>query len=334
MLQQTQVSRVLEKFGPFIERFPSVRDLAAASEQEVLAAWSGLGYYSRGRNLRRAAIVIVQRFGARVPSSLDELRTLPGVGRYTAGAIASLVFEQPAPIVDGNVRRVLVRVEGVGAEEHARPEPRARHPERAARADDWVWERSESLVRTAHRAGVVAPFNEGMMELGALVCTPRAPKCGECPLASHCVAKKHGVQELIPPPKKRARVSELRHDVALVHDVRRGVLVERRPDSGLWAGMWQALTRESDDAAAPEPIEIARWCRGESATLLESFDHKTTHRLVRFAVWRVEMKPRARPARGEFVRVDAAGELPMSNPQRRIFGRWVIEGSARAIVSP
>ncbi len=173
MLQQTQVGRVLEKYGPFLRRFPTVRALAAADEQEVLAAWSGLGYYRRARLLHCAARAIVERHRGRIPDDAAALRALPGVGRYTAGAIASIVFGRAEPIVDGNVRRVLLRIEG-----------------RAVRAkrdgnDGWCWDQAGRLVKSAASPAV---FNEALMELGATVCVPRGPKCVACPIAAWCAS--------------------------------------------------------------------------------------------------------------------------------------------------
>ncbi|MFG0315432.1 MAG: A/G-specific adenine glycosylase, partial [Phycisphaerales bacterium] len=162
MLQQTQVSRVIEKFGPFLERFPTVEALAAAPEDDVLAAWSGLGYYRRARLLHACAKAIVEHHDGVVPDSLDDLLELPGIGRYTAGAIASMVFGQRAPIVDGNVARVLLRV-------HNKPVPQTEKT-----TIDWAWQRAEELVGACDDPAV---FNEAMMELGATVCVPKGPRC-------------------------------------------------------------------------------------------------------------------------------------------------------------
>jgi len=177
MLQQTQVARVIEKFTEFVGRFPTVEALARADEGGVLAVWSGLGYYRRARHLHRAAREIVARFEGRVPTTVEELMTLPGVGRYTAGAVASMVFGRAEPLVDGNVARVLVRIEGRECS--------------AAEGVAWAWERAGELVRIAEapkgqsaKRSLLGPgvFNEGLMELGAVVCVPRGPRCGVCPV--------------------------------------------------------------------------------------------------------------------------------------------------------
>ncbi len=313
MLQQTQVSRVLEKFAPFLDRFPSLADLARAPESRVLAAWSGLGYYRRARLLHGAARAIARDHHARVPETLDELLALPGVGRYTAGAIASIVFHKPAPIVDGNVARVLLRIDA--------------RRQSASQAQPWLWQRAEGLVSSAQSP---AAFNEGLMELGAVICTPRAPKCDRCPVRQHCAAFASGDPERIPLPKTPARQHAIYCDVLLCRDPRGRILVERRPSKSpgvaraLWAGMHQAPTLEH---ATPirSPRALASLLNLPShppLQRLEAFDHATTHRRVRFIVWRVpaEHAPALRAARpgASFRTREAIADLALSNPQRRI----------------
>ncbi|MEM9374068.1 MAG: A/G-specific adenine glycosylase, partial [Planctomycetota bacterium] len=190
MLQQTQVSRVLEKYTPFLERFPTAEALAAAAEADVLAEWSGLGYYRRARLLHAAAKAVVHDHAGSFPTDPARIRSLPGVGRYTAGAVASIVFGQREPILDGNVERVLLRL-------HAKPDP---PKDKATQA--WAWDRAQQLVDASDSPGVL---NEGLMELGAIVCTPGAPKCRACPLRRACEAHRRGTAEEIPEPKPRAR---------------------------------------------------------------------------------------------------------------------------------
>ena len=205
MLQQTQVARVVERYPAFMLRFPNARSLANALEQEVLEEWRGMGYYRRARNLHAAAQMIVRNFGGRVPSKASVLRQLPGVGRYTAGAIASIVFGKPEPIVDGNVMRVLARLY---AKEGANGDAAA-----------WTWETADRLVKLAQRSGTPGVFNEAMMELGATVCTPGRPKCETCPLQRFCAARARGLQDEFPIARKRAKPQAWVHH-ALV--VRRG----------------------------------------------------------------------------------------------------------------
>ncbi len=317
MLQQTQVSRVLEKWPEFLGRFPSLKALAGAPAEAVVAAWSGMGYYRRARNLHAAARAIVKRFAGRVPGDVAALRSLPGVGRYTAGAIASIVFGKAEPIVDGNVARVLLRVEGKEL--------------RQVEGVRWAWGRAERLVqgtrsdkssrsnkgvRSGNR-GLIGPaaLNEGLMELGAVVCTARSPRCAECPINRWCRARARGLCDRIPAPKERAERTDLFCAAVVVEDGRGRVLLERRGNVGLWAGMWQVPTLERSDRPARRH-EIARWLGLDHLKRVERFEHGTTHRRVVFEVWRT------RGGRGGEARVfrsrAALAGLAMSNPQRRI----------------
>lgn len=315
MLQQTQVSRVVEKFGPFLQRFPTVRDLASAPIDDVLAQWSGLGYYRRARSLHRCAQEIVERFGD-VPSSADDLQTLPGIGRYTAGAIASIVFDEPAPIVDGNVTRVLLRVEGRDLD------PKA--PATAA----FCWDRADELVRTAARsrsAGVsAAVFNEAMMELGALVCTPKSPACGACPMRSDCVACRDGTQDQIPRPKRGPAKQTLHMAALVVRDARGRVLAEQRPGSGLWAGIWQPPTLESDQ---PIRKSVAAKHFGLASRALTRHDGcstelvwETSHRTVRVSVFTADAVPSsASAAPRKWFTAAELKTVALGSLQRRLF---------------
>lgn len=314
MLQQTQVARVAEKFGPFVDRFPTVASLAAAPIDDVLALWSGLGYYRRARSLHRCAQEIVARFGS-VPSDPADLQTLPGIGRYTAGAIASIVFEKPTPIVDGNVTRVLLRLEG-----------RDLDPKSPATAA-FCWERADELVHSAarSRARGVSPgvFNEALMELGALVCTPRSPACGACPLAGVCRAKRDGTQHSIPRPKRAGAKQTLHMAALLVRDSRQRVLVEQRPDAGLWAGLWQPPTLESDQPIRKPAVaghfglasrELAR-DDGRNKKLV----WETSHRTVRVAVYLSDRAPGDGVERVWLTRAQLAGRALGSLQRRLLF---------------
>ena len=271
MLQQTQVARVLERFEPFMDRYPHPCDLAAADQQEVLALWQGLGYYRRARNLHQAAQVIVRDFDGEVPLDVPSLLTLPGVGRYTAGSIASIVGGERVPIVDGNVTRLLARLHC----DDRRPEDRAYIKQ--------TWQRAESFVSQCDRPAVL---NEGMMELGALVCTPKAPQCDACPLQSKCGAWEAGRVAEVPPPKQPTRRSVLHHHAVVI---RRGdlVLLERRGDSGLWAGLWQAPSIEGDRKLSTDVVrsKLAYEVEGISRVgmLTRTLTHRTVHIYVHVA---------------------------------------------------
>ena len=300
MLQQTQVDRVCEKYEPFLARFPTPRDLAAAPMDDVLAAWAGLGYYRRARNLHAAACAIVEYFDGAVPADVNDLLTLPGIGRYTAGAIASMVHGRREPIVDGNVRRVLLRLEGQDLPE-------------GSPADRFAWEQAAALVACADDP---AAFNEGLMELGAMVCTPRSPRCPECPVARVCRAHERGLQEDIPRPRRRPQRSALYCATVVRRDARGRIALRRRPDTGLWAGMWEAPTLERGEAPW-RGDEIAAWWGGPVEALDVRLTHQTTHRIVHFEAWETH------EGLGDGVEWRAASEVAemgISNAQRRLLG--------------
>ena len=325
MLQQTQVSRVLEFFPRFIARFPSVAALAEADEGDVLAAWAGLGYYRRARNLQAAARVIVERFGGRVPGTVEELRTLPGVGRYTAGALASIVFGRAEPAVDGNVVRVMLRVHGRDLDPGAKE------------TVEWVWDRAGELSRAAGELGShgAGEWNEGLMDLGATVCVPPPgkPMCLMCPLREACVAAREGTQHGIPRAKKRAKGDTVVHAAAVVvRDGRGRVLLEQRPATGLWASMWQVPTLERGDRAATEEEVSAfarmRGCAG-AVERVGAFTHQTSHRRVEFVVYRAAAAKCGRKTGGRVWAEPAGiGAVAVSNAQRRVMGMAGVVGGA------
>ena len=222
MLQQTRVDQGTPYFERFLDAFPDVHTLAAAKDDRVLKLWEGLGYYSRARNLHRAARIIAEERGGRFPATAEEWQTLPGVGRYTAGAIASIALGEKAAVLDGNVIRVLSRVYNI---EESTDVP-------ATRA--LLWELAESLVP----ANAPGDFNQAMMELGARVCTPRKPLCEACPVRRCCDARRLGVQEARPVRSPKRATPHQEHVVAVI--VRRGrYLLAKRPASGLLGGLWE-----------------------------------------------------------------------------------------------
>jgi A/G-specific adenine glycosylase len=225
MLQQTRVAVVVPYWERWMARFPTAAALAVAPLDEVLASWSGLGYYGRARNLHRGAREVVARYGGRLPDSAGELRSLPGIGRYTAGAIASMAFDRREPLVDGNVARVLARLFAV--EEDVK----------SPRGQKRLWQLADELVP----ADAPGDFNQALMELGATVCTPAAPRCPECPLADSCRARETGRERELPrvPPRTRdADKPELAATAAWVE--RSGkVLLARRAPEGLFGGLWE-----------------------------------------------------------------------------------------------
>ncbi len=250
MLQQTRVATVIPYWERFLERFPDVATLAAASEEEVLARWSGLGYYRRARGLHAGAQAVVEHHGGRLPENACALRELPGIGRYTAGAIASIAFGQAEPILDGNVRRVLSRLLAFDATALTR-----------GAEDAELWGVATELVRGS-RPG---DLNQALMELGATVCTARAPGCGDCPLRTNCLGLAAGNPEAFPVPREKPATRKATVAVAWITRGTR-VLLERPPAGSPLRGSWDlpATELEGDPARPDLPAREASTALGDS----------------------------------------------------------------------
>ena len=222
LLQQTQVITVIPYYERFLARFPNVRALASAPLDAVLKTWEGAGYYARARNLHRAAQEIVARFAGEIPGTVEELLTLPGIGRYTAGAVASIAFGQAAPVVDGNVVRVLCRYFKIESDPQANS------------TKQLLWE----LVTQLLPQQCTGDFNQALMELGATICAPRNPQCPTCPLARACAARRLGLQTQL--PTKRAKKKLPHHAIAVGVVWKRGkILIAQRPPEKLLGGLWE-----------------------------------------------------------------------------------------------
>lgn len=272
MLQQTQVATVRDYYVRFLARFPDVEALARASEDEVLALWAGLGYYSRARNLHRAARVIVSAHGGRFPTDAATLATLPGIGPSTAAAIAVFAAGERAAILDGNVKRVLARHAGVEGY------PGASTVERR------LWAIAEERLRAARDA--IAAYTQGLMDLGATVCTPRAPACGRCPVAADCVAHASGRTEALPTPRPRRPLPE-RTQHFLLARAGGDVLLVKRPSRGVWGGLWCLPELASPEQALPEARRFGRPTR-RAPEALPAILHGFTHfrlSIVPIQVW-------------------------------------------------
>jgi A/G-specific adenine glycosylase len=296
MLQQTQVATVIPYFQRFIGRFPTIPSLAEADEQDVLRLWQGLGYYSRARNLHAAAKRIVSEHGGEMPRTVEVLHNLPGVGRYTAGAVASIAFDCRAPIVDGNVARVICRIDRIESDPR---DPRNKH------TLEQLWRRAEQILPKA-RCG---DFNSALMELGATVCTPRSPKCLICPVREHCEARVAGMQEQIPPPRKTKPTPLLRRDVLCIREGEKW-LIEQRPAKGRWAGMWQFVTIPSD-----------RSTRANGHKQIAIVTHGLTHRRYRFRVFTTSHLPRAHAESSSarvWVTLQELDKYPLPRPHTKI----------------
>jgi A/G-specific adenine glycosylase len=308
MLQQTQVATVIPYFRRFIGQFPTLADLAKADVQLVLRAWQGLGYYSRARNLQRSAQKILSQYGGQVPSSLQDLLTLPGVGRYTAGAISSIAFEKRSPILDGNVARVLCRLDAE-RDDPRKPEVREK-----------LWQRAGEILP---KSGI-GDFNSALMELGAMICTPRGPQCLLCPVRANCRAYEQQLQDQIPRAKtaKKTLLYE-RWTFCIAHEDQ--YLVQQRPERGRWAGMWQFVTIESQKVS-PDADFLERQfaVRATAPLLLGSVEHALTHRRYRFEVFTCRARSKND---GIWLSLEALQERPMPRPHLKI--REMLAGNTR-----
>ena len=291
MAQQTRLETVLPYFERFTARFPDVAALAAASEDDVLALWSGLGYYRRARHLRHAARILVKDFAGELPRDSAALQSLPGIGRYTAGAILSLAFRLPAPILDGNVSRVLARLFALETDI------------RSAKTRNALWRLAAELVpeRSPHL------FNEGLMELGALICTPTRPACGSCPLRRHCLALARKKTEILPKRGKDAPPREVGLLAAAIFDRHGRVLLLRNQSQGLFGGLWTLpqMTANRQCSLRVDQKELNGLCRellGRTPAKWECsgrVEHALSHRRLIATIYR-----------GRLDRIDRSLEQP------------------------
>lgn len=307
MLQQTQMERGVAYFTRWMQRFPTVQSVAQAEEADILAAWEGLGYYSRARSLHKAAKLMVQKHGGQVPADYEAIRALPGVGPYTAGAIASIAFDIPAPAVDANVLRISARVR-----DDDRPTDNA-----AMRFETEQW------VRQLLEHGSARTLAQALMELGALVCS-KSPKCGQCPVWEYCLADKRGTVSRRPVLLAKKEYQKLCLAAVVLCSGKR-VLLRRRPQGGLWGGLWELPQANVQPGADPQ--EAAQELAGTLAPdavckqALPVVQHGFTTRRVTLHGWVFALAARKfAPVDGfEWVdRKDIPG-LPFSAGCRKIF---------------
>lgn len=288
MLQQTQVAVVTGYFERFMERFPTIGHLAMAPLDEVLALWSGLGYYARARNLHRAAVLTQECHRGELPANIEDLLALPGIGRSTAGAVLSLALGQHHPILDGNVKRVLARRFGVEG-----------WPGRSA-VQAKLWALAERYTPIDR----VGDYNQAMMDLGATLCTRAAPDCWRCPLARDCVARAQGRQRELPQSRPARALPERQTLMMIVRNAQGEVLLWRRPPSGIWGGLWSL----PETASGTQP---AQWCESQ----------------FQMAPRRVEMRPSRRHTFTHFTLAIAPVEIWLGAPQEAVSDqpdrRWV-----------
>ncbi|MFO0685810.1 MAG: A/G-specific adenine glycosylase [Sandaracinus sp.] len=317
MLQQTRVETVIPYFERFLARLPTIERLARATEDEVLSLWSGLGYYRRARLLHRGARIALEEHGGAVPEDPVLRAALPGIGRYTAGAIGSIAFDREEPIVDGNVARVLSRVHGIDT------------PLGARQTEARLWQEAEALVR-GPRPGAL---NQALMELGALVCTPLVPRCEACPLAKSCVARREGSQSALPVPRaKRApRAVTWTAVVASPAEDARVWLV--RGEGTLFGGLFGVPSIEGDARDAASEALAAHGLRAKTLARAGTITHVLTHRALTVQVWAATVDAARASERRRLVDAEAPGEVGVSTLTRKIL-RAARDQAARSPRAP
>ncbi|HUN54103.1 MAG TPA: A/G-specific adenine glycosylase [Smithella sp.] len=311
MLQQTQVDTVIPYYQRFLKDFPTVSSLARARLQEVLKAWENLGYYSRARNIHAAARMIVEKFDGRIPDNLEDIKSLPGIGQYTAGAILSIAYGQAHPAVDGNVRRILWRLYAV------------RKPVDDTREQRRLQKLAASLIPVKYPGD----FNQALMDLGAMICKAKKPECSRCPITRHCVARQSDLQNVLPITGKTAAIPHRFATAAVIRNSKGKMLVVQRPASGLLASLWKLPGGFIEDAKNLE--KGLKCCVKEELDifirpikLLASANHTYTHfRITLQAYECVFLKGIPRPIECQDCRWVSPGnlkKLPMSKIDRTI----------------
>jgi A/G-specific adenine glycosylase len=304
MLQQTRVETVIPYFENWMNLFPDVQALAKASEREVLNAWEGLGYYSRARNLHKAARMVVSKYNGQLPRDLIELRSLPGIGRYTVGAIASMAFGMDEPTLDGNLRRVFARVFDVSQSADL------------LEGEKILWE----LAAKNLPAGQAGDYNQALMDLGATICVPKNPRCLICPVMGICKSRKNGTQELRPVLKAKKAIPHYIQAAAVI--INRGrVLLAQRPPEGLLGGMWEFPNgRVSADPAQElaKVLQATYELKVRRREALDIIQHAYTHFKVTVHAFRCTSAPGPKNKNLKWVRLAELDHYPMGKVDRQI----------------
>jgi A/G-specific adenine glycosylase len=316
MLQQTQVATVIPYFERLTQRFPHVNSLASAPLDEVLHLWTGLGYYARARNLHRCAQTVAAHYGGELPRQIETLMRLPGIGRSTAGAILALACSQRHPILDGNARRVLARVFGIAGD------PTSQIVNTA------LWTQAEACTPSAN----VAAYTQAIMDLGATVCTRARPACAACPMSDGCIAALEGRQTELPGKKRKAKRASRETTLLIAQSGNQGaiaVLLERRPASGVWGGLWSPPQFESAQ-------EALQWCQkeigsAEEPQMLPPIDHAFTHFDLRLNPLQVLCRPRTTVREDDdrlWYPLEAPPRIGLPQPIRELLTRLRAAGAA------
>jgi A/G-specific adenine glycosylase len=308
MLQQTQVKTVIPFWQRWMRELPSIQKLATAKSDKILKLWEGLGYYTRARNLQKAAQIICEKHAGKFPENFDDILALPGIGRYTAGAICSIAFNQPKPILDGNVIRVLTRVFGIPKN------PRDR------KTNEQLWNLAEELVANSklkikNSKSSCSHFNQSLMELGALVCTPRQPKCVECPVKKICAARRENRVEELPNLEKRSEPTK-RHFIAFLVANNNKFLVRQRPADVVNARLWEFPNIELNGDKSileKQPFQIS-----SDATPLFTIKHSITRYRITLDAFRATMQKPEETSWGKWLRISDLRKLAFSSAHRQI----------------
>lgn len=306
MLQQTRVETVIAYFEKWMKLFPDIPTLAKASEQDVLNAWEGLGYYSRARNIHKAAKIVAEKFNGELPRNLEDLRSLPGIGRYTVGAIASMAFKMDEPTLDGNLRRVFSRVYDV-----------AEFADSPA-GEKILWDlAAENLPK-----GQAGDYNQALMDVGATICLPKNPRCLLCPLMKICKARENGTQDLRPVLKVKKLAPQYVHAAAVI--VERGrVLLSQRPADGLLGGMWEFPNARVEADPAKEltkALNAAYRLKVKRKEALGVVQHAYTHFRVTVHAFRCESVSIPIDKKLKWVKLAELDDFPMGKVDRQIAG--------------
>ena len=307
MLQQTQVATVIPYYQRFIASFPNIATLASASEEQVLAHWSGLGYYARGRNLHKAAQIIVEKHHGEFPREFEQILELPGIGRSTVAAICALAYHERRAILDGNVKRVLARYCGIAGWAGEK------------KIEEEMWSQAAALL--PHHD--VATYTQALMDMGATVCTRARPKCALCPVQSDCVALQTERIAELPTPRPRKAVPE-KHATFLLLMHGNDILLEKRPGSGIWGGLW--CPPQFDDEGTARDWLVRNGMEASPSARLETFTHTFTHFKLHITPLRIQLarKPlRAAQAGSVWLDVEEALQAAIPTPLRMLLGKVI-----------
>lgn len=304
MLQQTQVATVIPYYQKFLKAFPTIRHLAQADLSKVLKAWEGLGYYSRARNLHHASKVVLNHFQGNIPDNLKDISTLPGIGKYTAGAILSIAYNKEAPILDGNVKRVLSRLFAVSSNSVR------------GKTEDLLWQLSESLIPE----GFASSFNQALMDLGAMVCTPKDPQCSFCPLDRLCKGKASGDPERYPSKMVKKKIPHIEAIAAVLHKDGK-VLLNQRPPRGLLGGLWEFPNWKSEGnprlrSRLRDYIKKEMGMNVEVKGSIGTFKQTFTH--FKLTLYTYYCHAKGNGKEGKWIAIKKLGQLAMPRIHRRI----------------